>query len=65
MVVYGGSAAKLAYIISNEQEKITHELLARDMGVTRLTAEGAIRTTTSPCCSAPSAAARSWRSSGW
>ena len=41
MVVYGGSAAKLAYIISNEQEKITHELLARDMGVTRLTAEGA------------------------
>ena len=41
MVVYGGSAAKLAYIISNEQEKITAELLARDMGVTRLTAEGA------------------------
>ncbi len=41
MVVYGGSAAKLAYIISNEQEKITHELLVRDMGVTRLTAEGA------------------------
>ena len=39
--LYGGSAAKLAYIISNEQEKITHELLARDMGVTRLTAEGA------------------------
>lgn len=40
-VVYGGSAAKLAYIISNRQEEITHELLARDMGVTRLTAEGA------------------------
>ena len=41
MVVYGGSAAKLAYIISSEQEKISAELLARDMGVTRLTAEGA------------------------
>ena len=41
MVVYGGSAAKLAYIISGEQERITSELLARDMGVTRLTAEGA------------------------
>ena len=40
-VVYGGSAAKLAYIISSEQEKISAELLARDMGVTRLTAEGA------------------------
>ena len=41
MVVYGGSAAKLAYIISSEQEKISAELLARDVGVTRLTAEGA------------------------
>lgn len=41
MVVYGGSAAKLAYIISNRQEEITHELLARDMGVTRLSATGA------------------------
>ena len=40
-VVYGGSAAKLAYIISSEQEKISAELLALDMGVTRLTAEGA------------------------
>ena len=40
-VVYGGSAAKLAYIISSEQEKISAELLARDVGVTRLTAEGA------------------------
>ena len=38
---YNIARAKLAYIISNEQEKITHELLARDMGVTRLTAEGA------------------------
>ncbi len=41
MVVYGGIAAKLAYIISSEQEKISAELLARDVGVTRLTAEGA------------------------
>lgn len=41
MVVYGGSAAKLAYIISNRQEDITRELLARNMGVTRMMAEGA------------------------
>ncbi len=40
-VVYGGSAAKLAYVISNRQEEITRELLARDMGVTRLSATGA------------------------
>ena len=34
MVVYGGSAPKLAYIISNEQEKITHELLRLEAGST-------------------------------
>lgn len=41
MVVYGGSAAKLAYIISAKHEEIAAVLLARDMGVTRLAGEGA------------------------
>ncbi len=40
-VVYGGSAAKMAYIISRRHEDITRELLAQDRGVTLLEGVGA------------------------
>lgn len=39
-VVYGGSAAKMAYIISDEYEAITRKLLEMDRGVTLLRGEG-------------------------
>ena len=41
LVVYGGKAAKVAYIISPAHEQITQQLLANDMGVTLLHARGA------------------------
>lgn len=41
IVVYGGNSAKVAYIISEEHEEITRELLARHVGVTKLEAQGA------------------------
>ena len=40
-VVYGGNAAKLAYIISPRHEEITRRLLALDLGVTLLEGTGA------------------------
>lgn len=39
-VVYGGNAAKVAYIISEEYEAITRQLLALDRGVTLLDGRG-------------------------
>ena len=41
LVVSGGNTGKLAYIISERGEEITRELLARGLGVTRLSATGA------------------------
>ena len=40
-VVYGGNAAKLAYIISPMHEEITRRLLEMDLGVTLLEGSGA------------------------
>lgn len=40
-VVYGGNAAKLAYIISPQYEEITHRLLELDLGVTLMNGKGA------------------------
>lgn len=40
-VVYGGNAAKLAYIISPRHEEITRRLLELDLGVTLLEGTGA------------------------
>lgn len=40
-VVYGGTAAKLAYIISDSHEEITRQLLVMDRGVTLLDGAGA------------------------
>ncbi len=40
-VVYGGNAAKLAYIISPMHEEITRQLLEMDLGVTLLEGSGA------------------------
>ena len=40
-VIYGGSAAKVAYIISARHDEITQALLDREMGVTILSARGA------------------------
>lgn len=40
-VVYGGKAAKLAYIISPRHKEITHQLLELDLGVTLLEGVGA------------------------
>ena len=42
-VVYGGNAAKLAYIISPRHEEITLRLLELDLGVTLLDGTGAYR----------------------
>lgn len=39
-VVYGGSGAKMAYIISEQHEAITQQLLALDRGVTLLPGRG-------------------------
>ena len=41
LIVYGGSAGKLAHIISDREAEITRALLARRVGVTRLRATGA------------------------
>ena len=41
MVVYGGRAAKVAYVISQENDAISKALLEKDMGVTILPARGA------------------------
>lgn len=41
LIVYGGRAAKAAFIISGQHKKIQNELLALDMGVTLLDARGA------------------------
>ena len=40
-VVYGGNAAKMAYIISQKHEEITRQLLELDLGVTLLDGTGA------------------------
>lgn len=40
-VVYGGNAAKMAYIISSRHEEITCQLLEMDLGVTLLEGSGA------------------------
>ena len=40
-VVYGGNAAKMAYIISSRHEEITRQLLEIDLGVTLLEGSGA------------------------
>ena len=40
-VVYGGNAAKMAYIISQKHEEITRQLLELDLGVTLLEGTGA------------------------
>lgn len=48
LVVGGGNAGKLAYIISEREEEITRALLARDMGVTKLAATGAYTNTERP-----------------
>ena len=40
-VVYGGNAAKMAYIISSRHEEITRQLLEIDLGVTLLVGSGA------------------------
>ena len=40
-VVYGPNASKVAYIISEQYEAITHELLQLDRGVTLLAGKGA------------------------
>lgn len=40
-VVYGGNAAKMAYIISERHDKITRKLLELDLGVTLLDGTGA------------------------
>ena len=40
-VVYGGNAAKMAYIISSRHEEITRQLLEMDLGVTLLEGSGA------------------------
>ena len=41
MVVYGGRAAKVAYVISQANDAISQALLEKDMGVTILPARGA------------------------
>ena len=41
LVIYGGRAAKAAFIISSQHEAIKKELLAMDMGVTLLSGRGA------------------------
>ena len=41
LVVYGQNTAKVAYIISDRYEEIMRALLAREMGVTLLSARGA------------------------
>jgi len=41
LIVYGGNKAKLAYIISKEQEEITKKLIEADLGVTALDGNGA------------------------
>ena len=48
MVIYGGRAAKVAYIISLENNAISQALLDKDMGVTILPARGAYTGTERP-----------------
>ncbi len=48
LIVYGGNTGKLAYIISAQEEAITHRLLELDMGVTKLAAMGAYTKTERP-----------------
>ena len=48
MVVYGGRAAKVAYVISQENDAISQALLEKDMGVTILPARGAYTGTERP-----------------
>ena len=48
IVVDGGNAGKLAYIISEHEEEITRAILASDMGVTKLHATGAYTNTERP-----------------
>jgi len=48
LVLYGGSTAKLAYIISARESEIADRLLAMDMGVTKVHAVGAYTNTERP-----------------
>ena len=48
MVVYGGRAAKVAYVISQANDVISQALLEKDMGVTILPARGAYTGTERP-----------------
>lgn len=48
LIVYGGNAAKVAYIISARVNEITRQLLAHNVGVTKLSATGAYTNTDRP-----------------
>ncbi len=48
LMVYGGNAAKVAYIISAEVDEITRQLLNHNVGVTKLSATGAYTNTERP-----------------
>ncbi|MBQ1741462.1 MAG: YitT family protein, partial [Oscillospiraceae bacterium] len=45
LMVYGGNAAKVAYIISAKVDEITEKLLSSEIGVTKLSATGAYTNT--------------------
>ncbi len=48
MLIYGGNAAKVAYIISAKVDEITRQLLDNQIGVTKLSATGAYTNTDRP-----------------
>lgn len=48
LMVYGGNAAKVAYIISARVDEITRQLLTHNVGVTKLSATGAYTNTDRP-----------------
>ena len=48
LIIYGGNAAKVAYIISPKVEEITKQLLGHGVGVTKLSAAGAYTNTERP-----------------
>ena len=48
LMVYGGNAAKVAYIISAKVDEITEKLLSSEIGVTKLSATGAYTNTERP-----------------
>ena len=48
LIIYGGNAAKVAYIISAKVDEITQQLLDSQIGVTKLSATGAYTNTDRP-----------------